>query len=365
MTDVNASRDDTHGGQYTRRFEELGNDAIDLVGGKNASLGEITAAGVPVPPGFAVTTVFYRTFMEENELWDFIEGELAEVDPDDTDTATEASQAIRERIESEPIPEEAEESLEEAWRDLEERTSLEELTSAVRSSATAEDLPDASFAGQQDTYLNVTGLETLKEKVLQCISSLFTTRAITYREENDFDHDDVEISVGVQRLVKAKSAGVMFTINPQNGDRSKVQIEGNWGLGETVVSGSVNPDNFLVDKAVFEIVDRNVSEKAIKTEIVEDGVEETEVDPQMQSQSCLTEDEIFKLTEYGKEIEEHYGDPQDIEWVIDEDLDFPENVFIVQSRPETVWSQKEGGRDISKEGEDAMDMMMDSLSKTW
>lgn len=348
---------------FCARFEALDNEQIDLVGGKCASLGELTNAGVPVPPGFAVTTAFYREFMEANDLFDLVFEALDGVDPDDTDTATRASQTIREAIESAPFPEHLDQEIATSFEAIKEDCGTDNPRLAVRSSATAEDLPDASFAGQQDTYLNVQGLENLKEKVRQCIGSLFTTRAITYREENDFPHEDVEISVGVQELVVPKSSGVMFTLNPQNGDRSKAQIEGNWGLGEAVVSGSVNPDNFLVDKAVFEIVERNISKKHEMTAVVDGGTDEIDVPEDKQNESCLTDDEILKLTEYGKEIEQHYGQPQDIEWVIDEELEFPDSIYIVQSRPETAWSQE--SRETSLEGDDTLDYISNTLSKTW
>jgi pyruvate,water dikinase len=350
---------------YCVTFRNLDNNQIDLVGGKNASLGELTNAGVSVPPGFAVTTQFYRTFMTENDLWDYVQAELDTVEIDDATAATDVSQNIRRAIEDSEIPPNPVSSLEESWQALRQECEVNDPGLAVRSSATAEDLPDASFAGQQDTYLNVHAFADLKTKVKQCISSLFTPRAIAYREKNEFDHDDVEISVGVQKLVNAKCAGVMFTLNPRNGDRSKVQIEGNWGLGESVVSGEVNPDNFLVDKAVFEIVDRNIATKTTKTDVTEDGVEETAIEPDKQDMACITDDEIIQLTEIGKNIEKHYGTPQDVEWVIDSDRRFPTNIFIVQSRPETVWSQKDQDTNVADESEDSLDLMMDTLSKTY
>ncbi|MFB6354198.1 MAG: PEP/pyruvate-binding domain-containing protein [Halobacteriales archaeon] len=360
-----ASHATAEGGPRCLRFEELDGDQVDLVGGKCASLGELTNAGVPVPPGFAVTTAFYREFMAANDLFDLVFDELAAVDHDDTDTATAASRAIREAIESAPYPDHLEAELDAAYESVREQCGADDPRLAVRSSATAEDLPDASFAGQQDTYLNVRGTEQMKQKVRECISSLFTTRAITYREENGYPHEDVEISVGVQELVVPKCSGVMFTLNPQNGDRSKAQIEGSWGLGEAVVAGEVNPDNFLVDKAVFEIVERNVATKDVKTEVVEGGVENVEVPEERRDESCLTDDEILKLTEYGKEIEQHYGQPQDIEWVIDAEREFPESIYIVQSRPETVWSQEERTTSLSSEGEDTLDYISNTLNKSW
>lgn len=366
-TKVTENRDSSSGDvPVCPRFEELDADQVELVGGKCASLGELTNAGIPVPPGFAVTTAFYRRFMDENDLRDRVFDELAAIDSTgNAEDARAASGRIREAIESCGIPDELDAKLERAYDDLQGRCGAADAGLAVRSSATAEDLPDASFAGQQDTFLNVRGYEAVKRKVRECISSLFTSRAITYREENDFPHREVEISVGVQELIEAKAAGVMFTLNSRNGDRSKVQIEGNWGLGETVVSGQVNPDNFLVDKAVFEIVERNVATKDVKTELVDHGVEEIEIDEDRQTRSCLTDEEIIKLTEYGKQIERHYGQPQDVEWVIDRNREFPDSIFIVQSRPETVWSQKDRSTSATVEGEDTLDYITNTLSKSW
>jgi len=221
---------------------------------------------------------------------------------------------------------------------------------AVRSSATAEDLPTASFAGQQDTYLWIQGPDNVTDRVKHCWASLFTPRAISYRARNNFPHEKVLISVGVQQMVNAKAAGVMFTLNPIDGDPSKVVIEGSWGLGETVVSGSVNPDKFVVDKVVMETTDRTVSTKHIecifdpeKAEVVNADVTEDR-----QCTCCLEDQEVKALAFIAKSIEKHYGCPMDIEWAIDGTLEFPDNIFIVQARPETVWGQREKKSVIGK-----------------
>jgi pyruvate,water dikinase len=213
---------------------------------------------------------------------------------------------------------------------------------AVRSSATAEDLPDASFAGQQETYLNVKGNDDLLDKVVKCWSSLFTPRAIFYRNEKGFPHEKVLISVGVQKMVNSRAAGVMFTINPVTGDNSEIMIEGNYGLGETVVSGSVNPDDFIVDKKTLAIKSSRIAKKTIMymRDPQTGKTVHLDVPEAKQKEFCINDDEVLKLATLAKRIEEHYGKAMDIEWAIDKDLPYPQNIFIVQARPETVWSGK-------------------------
>ena len=323
-------------------FEELGKEDIPLVGGKNANLGEMLKAGIPVPPGFAITAHAYKRFIEETGIAEQIYKIIEETvtDPNDPKQYEEASKRIRSLIESTPMPDYLAEAIKQAYRELCNRTNIVNISVAVRSSATAEDLPDASFAGQQETYLNVAGEDKLLEKTVKCWSSLFTPRAIFYRTQKGFRHEDVLISVGVQKMVNAKAAGVMFTINPVTGDRNQIVIEANWGLGESVVSGAVTPDYYAVDKNTMKIIEKKIAKKTVEY-VKNPETGETihaEVPPERQEIPCLTDEEILRLAELGKKIEEHYGKAQDIEWAIDRDLPFPENVFIVQSRPETVWS---------------------------
>ena len=323
-------------------FEELGKEDIPLVGGKNANLGEMLKAGIPVPPGFAITAHAYKRFIEETGIAEQIYKIIEETvtDPNDPKQYEEASKRIRSLIESTPMPDYLAEAIKQAYRELCNRTNIVNISVAVRSSATAEDLPDASFAGQQETYLNVAGEDKLLEKTVKCWSSLFTPRAIFYRTQKGFRHEDVLISVGVQKMVNAKAAGVMFTLNPVTGDRNQIVIEANWGLGESVVSGAVTPDYYAVDKNTMKIIEKKIAKKTVEY-VKNPETGETihaEVPPERQEIPCLTDEEILRLAELGKKIEEHYGKAQDIEWAIDRDLPFPENVFIVQSRPETVWS---------------------------
>ncbi|MBS7611387.1 phosphoenolpyruvate synthase [Candidatus Bathyarchaeota archaeon] len=325
-------------------FEELGKEDVPLVGGKCANLGEMINAGIPVPPGFAVSAYAYKLFLEETNIAEEVYSIIKETvkDPNDPKQYEEASAKIRSLIESTSIPSSIEKAIKESYKMLNDRVGAVEAFVAVRSSATAEDLPDASFAGQQETFLNVKGDDDLVYYVRKCWSSLFTPRAIFYRTQKGFPHERVLISVAVQKMVNSKAAGVIFTIHPVTGDRSKIVIEGAWGLGEAVVSGAVTPDRFVVDKATLKVLSKEIAEKTV--EYVRDPKTgktlHVEVSPERRHIPCLTDGEIVELAKLAKHIEEHYGKPQDIEFAIDRDIPFPENIFIVQSRPETVWSFK-------------------------
>jgi len=325
-------------------FEHLRKTDIPSVGGKNANLGEMTSAGIPVPPGFAITAYSYKKFIEETgistKIYDVIKETVT--NPNDPSQYEIASKKIRGLIESTPMPKDVEDAVKSAYEELCRKLNLNDVFVAVRSSATAEDLPDASFAGQQETYLNVKGVSELLEKTVKCWSSLFTPRAMFYRTEKGFAHEKVLISVGVQKMVNSKAAGVVFTLNPVTGDPNQIIVEGSYGLGEAVVSGAVTPDNFVVDKRTLSIIERRISKK--KVEYVRDPntgkTIHVDVPIERQEQPCINDDEILKLTELSRHIEKHYGKAQDIEWAIDSDLHFPESIFIMQSRPETVWSLK-------------------------
>jgi len=325
-------------------FDELDKEDIPLVGGKNANLGEMLRAKIPVPPGFAVTAQAYHEFITKTGIAEKIYKTIEETvtDPNNPKHYDEASKKIRKVIESAPMPAEIDKAIRAAYEGLNQKIGMADVFVAVRSSATAEDLPDASFAGQQETYLNVKGADELVEKTINCWSSLFTPRAIFYRNQKGFKHEQVLISVGVQKMVNAKAAGVIFTINPVTGDPSRIVIEGNWGLGEAVVSGSVTPDDYIVDKNSLKIVEKRIVKKTV--EYIRDSktgkTVHAEVPPERQEQPCITDEEVVRLAELARTIEMHYGKAQDIEFAIDRDLQFPENVFIVQSRPETVWSTK-------------------------
>ena len=328
--------------RYRLDFEQVNKASLPMVGGKNASLGEMISAGIRVPPGFAITTDSYLILITEAGIKDKIFNILSRVNPEDTISLDSVSAEIQKLINEALIPDVVEKAVREGYASLCDKCDVERVPVAVRSSATAEDLPTASFAGQQDTYLWIEGFDEVIRSVQKCWASLFTPRAISYRIKNNFPHEKVLISVGVQRMVNSRTAGVMFTLDPVNGDPSKIVIEGNWGLGETVVAGKVNPDKFVVDKIIFEISEKTVSHKHVECifDPQKGEVVEAEVPSERCELSCLEREEVIGLARVAKLVEEHYGCPQDIEWAIDKDIPFPENVFIVQSRPETVWSQR-------------------------
>jgi pyruvate,water dikinase len=344
-------------------FRQLNKSSLPLVGGKNASLGEMINADIRVPPGFAVTTDSYAVFMEKAGINDTIFSLLADLDPDDIDALNQAAEKVQEMIRTAVIPSDVQNSISDGYSKLCAQCEIDALPVAVRSSATAEDLPTASFAGQQDTYLWIMGADRVIESVRKCWASLYTPRAISYRVKNDFPHEKVLISVGVQKMVNSKAAGVMFTLNPTDGDISKVVLEGSWGLGETVVSGSVNPDKFVVDKVMGEINDRTISTKHIECVFdVEKGETiDADVADDMQCTCCLEDQEIKELVKTAKIIEAHYGRAMDIEWAIDKDFSFPESIFIVQARPETVWSQRKVESKLGKKT--GYQLLMDQAMK--
>ncbi|MDR0797454.1 MAG: phosphoenolpyruvate synthase, partial [Nitrososphaerota archaeon] len=325
-------------------FNAIRNTDVPVVGGKNASLGEMIHAGLPVPDGFAVTSFAYERFIEGTQISKKIYAILKEsiTDHNDPKQYEFASKRIRDLIEKTPIPKDIEVSIKKAYEELNKRCSLKDMFVAVRSSATAEDLPDASFAGQQDTYLNVKGSDDLIDKVVKCWSSLFTPRAIFYREEKNFAHDKVFISVGVQKMVNSRTAGVMFTINPVTGDQNEIIIECTFGLGEAVVSGAVNPDNFVVDKITNQIKQRRIAKKTV--EYVRDQSTgktiHSEIRDERVQKPCISDEDLLVLVGLAHKVEKHYGKIMDIEWAIDQDLPSSTgSVFLVQARPETVWSK--------------------------
>jgi pyruvate,water dikinase len=325
-------------------FEDLRKTDIQSVGGKNANLGEMTSARLPVPPGFAITAFAYKKFIEQTGISAKIYEIIAETvtNVNDPKQYEEASKKIRKLIESTSMPKDIEKATRSAYEELCKKLKIKDVFVAVRSSATAEDLADASFAGQQETFLNTKGVDELLANTVKCWSSLFTPRAIFYRNEKGFAHDKVFISVGVQKMVNSRAAGVIFTLNPVTGETNQIVIEGTYGLGEAVVSGSVTPDDFVVDKESLKIISRRLAKKTVQY-IRDPKTGETihaDVPAEKQEKPCINDEEILKLAELAKRIEQHYGKAQDIEWAIDRDLSYPANVFITQSRPETVWSIK-------------------------
>ena len=324
---------------YVLWFDELRRADVGLVGGKSSSLGELTSSvDVPVPYGYATTASAYRYFMEKTGQNKKIHKMLQELqDVEDSVELHEVCTKIRESICSATMPEDLAEQIGKAYEELAEKVGEKNPFVAVRSSATAEDLPDASFAGQQDTYLNVTGRDMVIRKVKECYASTFTDRAVYYRAKKNFDHENVALSAAVQMMADAKAAGVMFTVNLATGADDSIMIEGSWGLGEYIVQGTVTPDNFVVDKDSLTITSRRINEKSIELIRKEGGdVEERKVEPERAKAQVISDEQIAQLADYAKRIEKHYGCYMDMEWAVDH----KDRLWILQARPETVWSKK-------------------------
>ena len=316
---------------YVKKFEDLNKSDIPIAGGKGANLGELTQAGIPVPPGFVVTAQTYEKFMLETGINDKVLSILDEIDINDTKALQAASEEIKAIINEAPIPEDMILFITEAYNQLCQRFDGDDVEVAIRSSATAEDLPEASFAGQQDTYLYVSGIDAVLEYIRKCWASLFEARAIFYREENDFEHAKVLIAVVVQKMANADKAGVMFTVNPSTGEEIAL-IEGSWGLGEAVVSGDVTPDNYQVDKADNSVINVTISDK--KVMYINDENEtsiKVDVPEEKRNERVLSDEELIELTEMGKRIQAHYGEPMDTEWAFENG-----ELFLLQARPITT-----------------------------
>ena len=340
-------------------LEECRKESVSLVGGKCSSLGELINAGVRVPPGFALTTEGYRAFMAEAGLERQIEFLLQKLDCRDLEALERVSASIRGAIEAQPFSPQLEDLVAESYRRLSVRCCMPAVPVAVRSSATAEDAPWASFAGQQDTFLWVRGADEVLEDMRRCISSLYSGRAIAYRANRTYRDDQMAISVGVQKMANSYAAGVMFTLHPANGDRSVIVIDSNFGFGESVVSGEVTPDHFMVNKVTLDIIERTISPKHIcyTVDPIKQVSHAVEVPFERQNTQSLIDDEITELAWMGKKIEMHYGQPMDIEWAVDKNLPAGGNIFILQARPETVWSLKNEAP-IAAAGTSAMDYIV-------
>jgi pyruvate, water dikinase len=341
-------------GKYVVPFSQVRMTDVDSVGGKNASLGEmlsqLSAAGLRVPDGFATTAEAFRAFLEAGKLRERIGARLDALDVDDVRALVEAGQEIRSWIVNTPLPVALEEEIRASYQELAEASSSE-MTFAVRSSATAEDLPDASFAGQQETYLNVAGIDAILDRIRHVFASLYNDRAIAYRVHKGFAHAEVALSAGVQRMVRSDlgASGVMFTMDTESGFEGVVFITSSYGLGETVVQGAVNPDEFYVHKAMLEagkfpIIRRSLGSKLVKMEFDMNGapgrtVRTIDVAEAERRRFSLDDDDVVELARYAVIIEKHYGRAMDIEWGKD-GLDG--KIYVLQARPETVKSQANG-----------------------
>ncbi len=333
-------------------FADVGIKDRPTVGGKGGSLGELTQAGITVPPGFVVTVSAFETFLEALEAREPIRPLVEALDPTDHGAATKLSEQLRARVMEEKMPAEVEQAIMAAMREL--CPNGEPV--AVRSSATTEDAEDASFAGLQDTFLWVLTPEDMAHRVRECWGSLYSVESMTYRRKQGFPESQVAMAVVVQQMVDARCAGVMFTRSPLTGDKSVIAIEGAWGLGSSVVSGEVTPDKWVMGKITGEISQRNISDKHARQVPAEGGgIIEVENEDDIRSAPCLTDEQLEGLRQVGRRIEKHYGKPQDIEWALDK----AGNILLLQSRPETVWAAKDAAaKPVSKPVDNPMAHVM-------
>lgn len=315
-----------------------------MLGGKCASLAGLAAAGLPVPRGFAVTTEAYAAFVRETGAGAEIAGRLAGLEPGDLAAVDAVSAGIRGSIRRRPLPGPVRAEVVAAYQALQER--LDRMVAvAVRSSATAEDLPGASFAGQQDTYLWLRGVGAVLHHVRECWASLYTSRAILYRLWNGVPDDGLAMAVAVQRMVNSRAAGVAITLHPATGDRSKIVLDASYGVGELVVSGRVTPDNVVVDKVMLTVVAETIGAK--HAELVPDTARaclvERPVEAARRARRSIGDGEVRAVAALAKRAERHFGCPQDVEWAIDAEAPDGRNLVLLQSRPETVHSAKPPG----------------------
>jgi pyruvate,water dikinase len=323
--------------RYVLWFDEIGKNDVAKVGGKCANLGEmVSKTNVPVPPGFAITSAAYDFFVKKNNLAKRIDLEIKKVkDSNDTEKLNEVGSKVRELIIKAKIPQELEKAIVESYHKLQKQTK-KKLFVAVRTSATSEDLPGASFAGQGETYLNVRGDKRLIEAVKKCYASLYTNRFIFYRIQKGFSHQKISMSVAVQMMVESKAAGVIFSLDVSNGNPNVIIIEGAWGLGEYIVKGEVTPDNFVVRKKDLSIIKRKINVKPVMLKNKKGGgTIRKNVPPSLRKKPVLSDAQVRELARYSLLLEKHYKIAQDTEWALDEKLN---KLFLVQTRPETVWS---------------------------
>jgi len=322
--------------QFIGWFADVGLSDRPTVGGKGGSLGELTRASIPVPPGFVVRTAAFERFLSALENEEPIRPKVEAVAGHELERITALSKHLRDRLESEPLPDDVNAEILAAYAELSGADSNPPV--AVRSSATTEDAADASFAGLQDTYLWTIGAQATLERVRSCWASLYSVPSVAYRRKHGLPEKGVAMAVVVQRMVNASKAGVLFTRSPVTGDRSVITIEGAWGLGSAVVSGEVTPDRFVIGKITGEISVREISSKHVQhLPAPSGGVKEVETPEHLRNVPCLTDPEIAALRDIARKVERHYGCPQDIEWAIDH----TGQIHLLQSRPETVWSSKD------------------------
>jgi pyruvate,water dikinase len=337
------------GDQYVIPFEQASNHDVSLIGGKCAGLASLVAAGATVPPGFAVTTRAYLETLAARRLECEIRTRIEAVTETDVGAQARIACEIQDLIRSEAIPGRITDAIRLGYEQLCARVG-QDLPVAVRSSGTSEDMPEASFAGQGDTYLWTVGADAVVSRVRDCWASLFTARAIAYRGKHKLAHLEQAMAVGVQQMADARAAGVAMSLDPSNGDRSKIVIESVWGLGEPLVSGQATPDCFVVDKVLLEPIKRVVASKP--TELVADIANQTtmlrEVEEARRNVASLTDAQIRAVARVVKAVERAFGAPQDVEWAIDARKTADEGVVLLQCRPETVWSRKASAPIVSR-----------------
>jgi pyruvate,water dikinase len=318
-------------------FADIGLDDRPQVGGKGGSLGELQRAGIAVPPGFVVKTGAFERFIQALERKSPVRSRIEALTGGDLAATTASCAEMRARVEAEELPADVLDEIASAHAALcgdDGRTPV-----AVRSSATTEDAADASFAGLQDTYLWVTDLKQTLQRVRSCWASLYSVESVTYRRARGLPEDGVAMAVVVQKMVDARTAGVMFTRSPVTGDRSVVTVEGSWGLGSAVVGGEVTPDRWVLGKITGDISVREISEKLIHhVPIPQGGTESIPVAEELRRTPCMSDQELQALRTIARKVERHYGRPQDIEWAVERETN---QILLLQSRPETVWSAKE------------------------
>jgi pyruvate,water dikinase len=318
-------------------FADIGLDDRPQVGGKGGSLGELQRAGIAVPPGFVLKTGAFERFIEALERKAPVRARVEALTGEDLSAVTACCTELRARVEAESLPPDVLEEISSAHAAL--CGGEGETPVAVRSSATTEDAIDASFAGLQDTYLWVTNLDQTLQRVRSCWASLYSTESVTYRRKRGLAEEGVAMAVVVQKMVDARTAGVMFTRSPLTGDRSVITVEGSWGLGSAVVGGEVTPDRWVLGKITGEISVREVSEKHIQhVPMSAGGTESVAVADDLRRTPCMSDDELQALKTIARKVERHYGRPQDIEWAVERGTN---QILLLQSRPETVWSAKE------------------------
>ncbi len=340
-------------------YDELKGENFNLVGKKNANLGEMLHAGIPVSPGFAITIKANDYYIKETGIIKHMENLVEKYPSPDDSQVKEISKILMDLIENSEMPSKLEDEILENYQKLCERVNVKEVPVAVRSSGAV------SMPGQMETYLNIRGDKDLIKYIKMCWASSYNVEAIHYRMNRDMGLI-FNIGVGIPKMVNSRVSGVIFTLNPVNGDLSKISIDASYGLGEAVVSGLVTPDTYLIDKVTFEVVKKVKGSKEIECVYREGGsdIVQKEVDEERRNKYCLTEEEIKYLCEVAVRIEDYYGKPYDIEFGIDRDMKFPENVIILQVRPESVWNKKrEEEKKKLDASKDAMSMILDNLIK--